>query len=178
MAYVPLAPKLPRTLQVQLTQSSSVTNTQLSTKDQRLWRRIWWCLFARDRVVAAALGRPMSINLDDCDVEMLEEQDFLEDEEQSEKSSALEPIHIKFFMQYVRLSAIMGMILSQQYSELSKVRRTKLHGLAHAESALAAWLRDCPQELQWDQLSHSFWSALLHSVYWYVPPESSSTWLM
>ena len=117
----------------------------------------------------------MSINLDDCDVEMLEEQDFLEGEEQSAESSVLDPIHIKFFLQYVRLCAIMGMILSQQYSEVSKIRRAKLHGLAHAESALAAWLRDCPRELQWDQSSHSFWSALLHSVYWYVPVGSSSS---
>ena len=113
----------------------------------------------------------MAINLDDCDVEMLEEQDFLEGEEESEKSTLLDSIHTQFFLQYVRLCAIMGMILSQQYSEMSKVRRTKLLGLAHGESALATWLRDCPRELYWDASSHNFWSALLQSIHWYVPQQ-------
>ena len=111
----------------------------------------------------------MAINLDDCDVEMLEEDDFLEGEEDSENASLMDPIHTHFFLQYVKLCGIMGMILSQQYSEVAKVRRTKLSGLAHGESALAAWLRDCPSQLHWDPSSHNFWSALLQSIYWYVP---------
>ena len=43
----------------------SVENSQLSKGDKRLWKRIWWTLFTRDRSVAVALGRPVSINIED-----------------------------------------------------------------------------------------------------------------
>ena len=60
--------------------STSVENSQLSKPDKRLWKRIWWTLFTRDRSVAVALGRPIGINTDDSDVEMVTEDDFIEDE--------------------------------------------------------------------------------------------------
>ena len=61
--------------------------------DRRLWKRIWWSLYVscqdfllqihelkigeiRDRHAAAALGRPVRIRDEDCDVEPLEESDF------------------------------------------------------------------------------------------------------
>ncbi|CAM1509691.1 Fc.00g000260.m01.CDS01 [Cosmosporella sp. VM-42] len=43
---------------------------------QALWKRIWWCLYIRDRQISFAIGVPMIINELDCDVEDPTPEDF------------------------------------------------------------------------------------------------------
>ena len=143
----------------------SVENSQLSHQDKRLWKRVWWSLFTRDRSVAVALGRPVSINTDDSDVEMISEQDFIEEEGDPNNDYRPDTIHVQFFLQYVKLCEIMGLVLSQQYSVASKARRTNAIDLTHSDMALADWLQNCPREVYWERSRHHFWSALLHSNY-------------
>ncbi|KAK5087231.1 Transcriptional activator of fatty acid utilization [Lithohypha guttulata] len=143
----------------------SVEASQLSRTDKRLWKRVWWTLFTRDRSVAVALGRPVSINTDDTDVEMVSEEDFIEDEGDMNNEYAPDTIHVQFFLQYVKLCEIMGLVLSQQYSVASKSRRTNAIDLTHSDMALADWLQNCPREVYWERSRHHFWSALLHSNY-------------
>ncbi|KAI1470811.1 fungal-specific transcription factor domain-containing protein [Daldinia caldariorum] len=161
----------------------SVEASQLSKADKRLWKRIWWTLFTRDRSVAVALGRPCNINLDDSDVEMLTEEDFIEDEPDNASGVAPDPIHVQFFLQYVKLCEIMGLVLSQQYSVASKGRRQNAIDLTHSDMALADWLQNCPKSVYWEMPRHHFWSALLHSNYYttlcllhraHMPPNHSS----
>lgn len=45
-------------------------NERLTDRTRRLWRRIWWCCFLRDRWQSLGTGRPMRINTEDCDVPM------------------------------------------------------------------------------------------------------------
>ncbi|KAH0836965.1 Cutinase transcription factor 1 alpha [Fonsecaea pedrosoi] len=144
----------------------SVESSQLSRQDKRLWKRVWWSLFTRDRSVAVALGRPVSINTDDSDVEMITEEDFIEDEGDPNNDYQADPVHIQFFLQYVKLCEIMGLVLSQQYSVASKARRTNAIDLTHSDMALADWLQNCPREVYWERSRHHFWSALLHSNYY------------
>ncbi|KAK5265491.1 Transcriptional activator of fatty acid utilization [Exophiala xenobiotica] len=143
----------------------SVESSQLSRQDKRLWKRVWWSLFTRDRSVAVALGRPVSINTDDSDVEMIIEEDFIEDEGDPNSDHYPDPVHVQFFLQYVKLCEIMGLVLSQQYSVASKARRTNAIDLTHSDMALADWLQNCPREVYWERSRHHFWSALLHSNY-------------
>lgn len=143
----------------------SVENSQLSRTDKRLWKRIWWTLFTRDRSVAVALGRPININTDDSDVEMLTEEDFVEDEGDTPAEFRPDPVHVQFFLQYVKLCEIMGLVLSQQYSVASKARRATAMDLTHSDMALADWLQNCPKEVCWERSRHHFWAALLHSNY-------------
>jgi hypothetical protein len=143
----------------------SVEASQLGRTDKRLWKRVWWTLFTRDRSVAVALGRPVSINTDDTDVEMISEEDFIDDEGEARSENAPDPIHVQFFLQYVKLCEIMGLVLSQQYSVASKARRTNAIDLTHSDMALADWLQNCPREVYWERSRHHFWSALLHSNY-------------
>ncbi|ETN47075.1 uncharacterized protein HMPREF1541_01265 [Cyphellophora europaea CBS 101466] len=143
-----------------------VENSQLSRQDKRLWKRVWWSLFTRDRSVAVALGRPVSINTDDSDVEMITEDDFIEDEGDPANDYRRDPVHVQFFLQYVKLCEIMGLVLSQQYSVASKARRTNAIDLTHSDMALADWLQNCPREVYWERSRHHFWSALLHSNYY------------
>lgn len=145
--------------------TGSVEGSQLSKPDKRLWKRIWWTLFTRDRSVAVALGRPVHINTDDSDVEMVTEDDFIEDDRDYPSEYAPDPVHVQFFLQYVRLCEIMGLVLSQQYSVASKARRTNAIDLTHSDMALADWLQNCPKAVYWDKQRHHFWSALLHANY-------------
>ncbi|KAH6869188.1 fungal-specific transcription factor domain-containing protein [Thelonectria olida] len=143
----------------------SVEHSQLSRSDKRLWKRIWWSLFTRDRSVALALGRPVSINLDDSDVEALTEADFLdEDESDGVSECPPNPVHIQFFLQYVKLCEIMGIVLSLKHSVTSKGQQRSAINTAHV--ALADWLRHCPMIVYWAIPRHHFWSALLHSHYY------------
>lgn len=160
----------------------SVEQSQLSKSDKRLWKRIWWTLFTRDRSVAVALGRPVHISLDDSDVEMLTEDDFLEDESDRPSEFPPDPIHVQFFLQYVKLCEIMGLVLSQQYSVASKGRQRNAIDLTHSDMALADWLQNCPKIVYWEMPRHHFWSALLHSNYYtalcllhraHMPPSGS-----
>lgn len=160
----------------------SVEGSQLSKADKRLWKRIWWSLFTRDRSVAVALGRPCHINLDDSDVEMLTEDDFVEDDSDQASEYPPDPIHVQFFLQYVKLCEIMGLVLSQQYSVAAKGRRHNPIDLTHSDMALADWLQNCPKLVYWEMPRHHFWSALLHSNYYttlcllhraHMPPSGS-----
>ncbi|KAK4126059.1 hypothetical protein N657DRAFT_709459 [Parathielavia appendiculata] len=160
----------------------SVEGSQLSKSDKRLWKRIWWTLFTRDRSVAVALGRPCQINLEDSDVEMLTEDDFIEDEPDQFSEYPPDPIHVQFFLQYVKLCEIMGLVLSQQYSIAAKGRRHNPIDLTHSDMALADWLQNCPKIVYWEMPRHHFWSALLHSNYYttlcllhraHMPPSGS-----
>jgi hypothetical protein len=144
----------------------SVEQSQLSRSDKRLWKRIWWTLFTRDRSVAVALGRPTNINLDDSDVEMLTEDDFIEDEVDRPSPYPPDPVHVQFFLQYVKLCEIMGLVLSQQYSVASKGRQRNAIDLTHSDMALADWLQNCPKIVYWEVPRHHLWSALLHSNYY------------
>lgn len=144
----------------------SVENSQLSRADKRLWKRIWWTLFSRDRSVAVALGRPCAINPEDADVEMITEDDFIEDEPDRPAEWHADPVHVHFFIHYVKLCDIMGIVLSQQYSVASKFKRTAAMDLTHSDMALADWLQHCPKEIQYDRQNHHFWAALLHSNYY------------
>ncbi|KAI9839192.1 MAG: Cutinase transcription factor 1 alpha [Sarea resinae] len=144
----------------------SVEGSQLSRADKRLWKRIWWTLFTRDRSVAVAFGRPVNINTDDLDIEMICEDDFIEDEQNQPGLYPPDQVHVQFFLQYVKLCEIMGLVLAQQYSVASKVRRQNAFDLTQSDMALADWLHNCPKEVYWERPRHHFWSALLHSNYY------------
>lgn len=160
----------------------SVEGSQLSKADKKLWKRIWWTLFTRDRSVAVALGRPIHINTDDSDVEMVCEEDFIEDEDGQSSQYPPNPLHVQFFLQYVKLCEIMGLVLSQQYSVAAKARRQNAIDLTHSDMALADWLSNCPKTVYWQADRYEFWAALLHSNYYttlcllhraHMPPATS-----
>lgn len=112
-----------------------------------------------------ALGRPTQINTDESDVEMITEDDFNDEEGDLPTENMPDHVHVQFFLQYVKLCEIMGLVLSQQYSVASKARRTNAIDLTHSDMALADWLQNCPREVYWERPRHHFWSALLHSNY-------------
>lgn len=51
-------------------------NTNMKPRKQKLWKRIWWSCFMRDRLIALGMRRPTRIKDEDFDVPMLDENDF------------------------------------------------------------------------------------------------------
>jgi hypothetical protein len=51
-------------------------NANMMPRRQKLWKRIWWSCFMRDRLIALGMRRPTRIKTEDFDVPMLEEIDF------------------------------------------------------------------------------------------------------
>lgn len=98
---------------------------------------------------------------------MISEDDFVDDDDNPERPADYQPdpIHVQFFLNYVKLCEIMGLVLAQNYSVASKTRRMNAIDLTHSDMALADWLQNCPPEVKWEPQRHHFWSALLHSNY-------------
>lgn len=51
-------------------------HSNLDLKRQRLWKRIWWSCFMRDRLIALGMRRPTRIKNEDFDVPILTLEDF------------------------------------------------------------------------------------------------------
>ncbi|KAJ3527215.1 hypothetical protein NM208_g10810 [Fusarium decemcellulare] len=66
--------------------------------ERGLRRRIWWTLFARERLTALSQGRPCLINLADCDVKEPVLEDFPDPQD----------VRAETFIQWVRLCRIIG----------------------------------------------------------------------
>jgi Fungal specific transcription factor domain len=134
----------------------SVENSELGTENKKLWKRIWWTLFTRDRSVAAALGRPCHIDMRDSDVEMITEKDLVEDNEEPNKT------HAQFFLSYVRLSMVMDQIMVENYSTKAK---TNVAVFTQCDQALSDWLSNVPREVRWEERPYEFWSCYLHCIF-------------
>jgi hypothetical protein len=50
--------------------------SNMEPKLKKLWKRIWWSCFMRDRLVALGMRRPTRVKDEDYDVPMLTEEDF------------------------------------------------------------------------------------------------------
>ena len=96
---------------------------------------------------------------------MLTEEDFIDDDGDRPAEFIADPVHVEFFLHYVKLCEIMGLVLSQQYSVACKRRKHNALDLMHSDMALADWLQNCPKEVFWVKDQHHFWSALLHAHY-------------
>lgn len=82
--------------------------------------------------------------------------------------------HVLYFIQSVKLTEIMGVVLARQYSAAS--RKAQEHhqtlDLTHSDMALANWLMSLPTEMQYycskNNTQQNFWAAFLHMTYYTV----------
>ncbi|KAI1262485.1 transcription factor CTF1 [Xylariaceae sp. FL1019] len=54
----------------------TATRQNMTPQTQKLWKRVWWSCYMRDRLVALGMRRPTRIKDEDFDVPMLEIDDF------------------------------------------------------------------------------------------------------
>ncbi|OQV05522.1 Fungal specific transcription factor domain-containing protein [Cladophialophora immunda] len=145
----------------------STTNSTLRPRDRRLWKRIWWSLYVRDRHCSVNIGRPMRIRDDDYDVEPLEESDFEDDSAQSAFVSTIygqtSRIHALYAIAMSKLSMIFGDINLTKFP-ICKARPTL--GCEEISSQLKKWRQQLPSELQLgDEEEGSFWAKMLELTY-------------
>ncbi|KAG0127516.1 putative fungal specific transcription factor [Tuber indicum] len=110
-------------------------NSNMDPDRKKLWKRIWWSCFMRDRLVALGMRRPTRIKSEDCDVPMLTLDDFSIDtgpdgEEDSmfwsygerqrkEMESRRQRELAILCIQKAKLCKVISRVLSAQYSVLN-----------------------------------------------------------
>lgn len=103
---------------------SAKLNSAFPSRLRPIWRRLWWSCFFRDRWLSLTLGRPLRINLDDCDQPMPSAADLLSDvaELPSSITSAYIPNDLSQLADYwiilLNLSRLLGGILALSYKPL------------------------------------------------------------
>ncbi|EWC44821.1 hypothetical protein DRE_06459 [Drechslerella stenobrocha 248] len=108
--------------------------SSLSPRRQKLWKRIWWSCFMRDRLVALGMRRPTRIKDEDCDVPMLTLEDFGFPPESDDLSEVLlggdaEELRQRrrqrtlalMCIEKAKLCVLIGNVLTVQYSVLNSV---------------------------------------------------------
>ncbi len=89
-----------------------------------LWRRIWWTCILRDRWLALGLGRPMRINMRDCDNPMPSAADMVVDFNKLQETVEARylprefPKIAEYWILMLKLSSILGTILTLNYTPI------------------------------------------------------------
>ncbi|KAF3007033.1 hypothetical protein E8E15_000258 [Penicillium rubens] len=140
----------------------------LNTKDQKLWKRIWWALYVRDQQTSAALGLPPRIRDEDCQVADLEAADFEESKPMGPPEIFRTPpeVHIPYVIGMAQLARLLREIVCSQYlpgrSKLDNEARPMLR------QRLIDWESRLPKEMQFQMpMSREamFLVGMLHMAY-------------
>lgn len=150
-------------------------NSRMDLRRQRMWKRIWWSTYTRDRLIALGMRRPMRVKDDDCDVPMLTLDDF---EFQSFSPEIVQMVgnseilrnvsHQRelalMFIEKAKLCLCVSHVLSAQYSVLShkfggtmettmmlvpKKSTAETFEVRHCDQELEDWLANLPVETQY-----------------------------
>lgn len=146
----------------------STKDSGMPLKDQRLWKRIWWSLFAEDKHAAAALGRPVHIRLSDCDVEQLESSDF-----EGQPYGLDQTLHVSLpevEMAYPISLASLSHIVEQIIEKSSQSSNQQNNSLELCESMLQAWEAGLLDILRLNNPDSrdTIWPSMLHiAVCWF-----------
>ncbi|RSM06405.1 hypothetical protein CDV31_009179 [Fusarium ambrosium] len=141
---------------------------ELSPETRSLWRRIWWSIYSRDRHTAACLGRPCRIRDEDCDVELLTEEDLRFDEcYDDELIPAQKDYHISYFIEMSNLAVILGDIVIGEFSPRRPALECyKAENLVERLEQWQSRLPECLKKMPPDEtLGASFWASNLQMAY-------------
>ncbi len=143
----------------------STKSSILDPRQQRMWKRIWWSLYAEDKHAAAALGRPVHIHLDDCDVEPLDEIDCREEPLPTAAHEGVFGVHEEVHGQYViylsELSKIVERIIHGSFNVLGQSTLSHMSTLESCVTLLDEWESRLPPELQDGQSGRGLWPSML-----------------
>lgn len=147
------------------------SSPELLGTEKKIWRRIWWCLFEKDRNVAIGFGRPSVIDLNDCDVPMLTVDDFCEDEPGYISPYPVNEIQALYFIHLVKLAEITGIIIKHQYTVKAQLmkNKNKFSIIQHCDMLMGIWFSNLPPQLVFslkDTSTQNFYSCLLNAQYY------------
>ncbi|KAK6371638.1 hypothetical protein LTS17_008890 [Exophiala oligosperma] len=147
----------------------------MSSQQCRLWKRIWWCCYMRDRLIAIGMRRPMRISNGDSDVPMLELADFETEPLPTQltrmlggcptaKDSTKRVALARMCIALAKLCVCISQVLAVQYSTLGhKIGATQETTMRlvpkkcaadscdviRCDRDLEAWYTDMPQDLHY-----------------------------
>jgi hypothetical protein len=150
-------------------------NSRMNARRQRMWKRIWWSTYTRDRLIALGMRRPMRVKDDDCDVPMLTLDDFEFHPFSPEvvsmvgNSEMLQNVNQQrelalMFIEKAKLCLCVSHVLSAQYSVLShkfggtmettmmlvpKKSSAETFEVQRCDQELEDWLANLPHEIQY-----------------------------
>lgn len=149
------------------------SSSLISAANKKIWRRIWWCLFEKDRNVSIAFGRPLEIDLTDCDVPMLLINDF---DENDPEAGIVSPYPVEenqalYFIHLVKLAEITGIIIKHQYTVKAEQEKSvnKLSIIQRCDMLMGIWFANLPPQLQFslsDSSKQNFYGCLLNAQYY------------
>ncbi|PYH99433.1 hypothetical protein BO71DRAFT_314053, partial [Aspergillus ellipticus CBS 707.79] len=122
-------------------------NAAITDRQRHLWRRLWWTCFFRDRWLSLTLGRPLRIDLDDCDMAMPSVADILSDLSDIPESIFAAfftndiPLLAEYWVLLIQMSKLLGSVLTMSY----KTIRPKL-SVSQIEALEAEIIRCTPPE--------------------------------
>ncbi|KAF2222899.1 fungal-specific transcription factor domain-containing protein [Elsinoe ampelina] len=141
----------------------------MEVKQRRLWRRIWWSTYMRDRLIALGMRRPTRIKNEDFDVPLLSLEDFSISELSRANMSCIPPgCSVMYSADMQRRLAIMCVekaklcicishVLSTQYSVLHNNHgvqskegstRTTMMLVAKKDDPEVCGVKNCDDELR------------------------------
>lgn len=155
-------------------------NATMPVRKQKLWKRMWWSCFMRDRLIALGMRRPTRIKDEDFDVPMLTESDFeiealpddnrlLPPECTVIRNTDMQRELAEMCVQKAKLCVLISHMLKAQYSVLIRDRlqpeRTNttmmlfpnksldnLEAVQQVDRELAAWANALPPSSQYRPL--------------------------
>ncbi|KAL7912429.1 fungal-specific transcription factor domain-containing protein [Trichoderma velutinum] len=142
---------------------SSKFNCVVTDRQRCLWRRLWWSSFYRDRWLGMSFGRPLRINLVDCDVPTPTAADLLIDVVGIPESTSAGflpndlPKLASYWVTLIELSKQLGAVIAMNYQS-QKPKPT----IQQFESVEAEILQ-CTLPVQYDFGLNSF--ARFHSFH-------------
>ncbi|EEP76800.1 cutinase transcription factor 1 beta [Uncinocarpus reesii 1704] len=156
-------------------------SSNMDPKRQKLWKRIWWGTYTRDRLIALGMRRPTRIKDEDCDVPMLQVSDFdfkpmspsvlqvLGDVELTHNVTHQRELAV-MFIEKAKLCLCISHVLSAQYSVLGHkfggTMETTMMLLPKKSAAETCEVRRCDDELE-------LWLVNLAEEAQYRPPPST-----
>ncbi|KAK5271548.1 hypothetical protein LTR96_003373 [Exophiala xenobiotica] len=145
----------------------STARSGIDARQRSLWKRIFWSIYTRDRHAAAALGRPVRIHDQECDVEELCEADFdLDMAPASKIMISQERYHAQYPIAMSKLAKIFGRIILTRYTPHS--HNTPLDAKLIGDD-LSRWKRNLPPEMLLQDIDEAggagFWACMLHANY-------------
>ena len=125
----------------------SMTSTNMASKDRSLLKRLWWTLVLRDAFCASLLGRPLRINMDHGDAEMLAPEDFEQDTRALEAAQhPLAQTFGQYQIEVAKLSLVLHQIVYTRFAP-----RSKGGSLTCLQETLQRWRDEVGSVLDWDK---------------------------
>lgn len=136
------------------------------------WKKMWWFLCNRDRGISLSFGRPIATDTDDCDVAMINLEDYSLYESNWDINNEEQKLQAEFFIALTQLSELVGITIKEEYSVGlgSKLTSFKRHIKIVKQCNLIAgyYYTNLPENLIFNNhnsKSMNFYSSLIGSLY-------------